>query len=79
MPTRITIPLELWNDDSEGVIVAWLYEDGALVGHGAIIAEVSVEKTQFEVTSPAAGRLRALKPAEATVYAGETIGEIADP
>lgn len=74
--TPIRIPLELWNDDAEGVIATWLYEDGALVNEGAIVAEVMVEKAQFEVTAPAGGRLRTHKPAEAAVRSGEIIGEV---
>jgi pyruvate/2-oxoglutarate dehydrogenase complex dihydrolipoamide acyltransferase (E2) component len=72
----ITIPQDLWDDDKEGVIVSWLYVDGAAVAQGKLIAEVMVEKSQLELNSPASGKLKILSPAETVVRKGDVIGRI---
>lgn len=76
MAEPIRIPEDLWNDDTEGVIVAWLYDEGAHVERDAIVAEVMVEKAQVEIRAPAAGTLRRFKNNEETVRRGELVGEI---
>jgi pyruvate/2-oxoglutarate dehydrogenase complex dihydrolipoamide acyltransferase (E2) component len=72
----ITIPQDLWETDQEGVIVSWLYADGAVVSQGKLITELMVEKTQFELNAPASGRLRISAPAETVVVKGQIIGRI---
>jgi pyruvate/2-oxoglutarate dehydrogenase complex dihydrolipoamide acyltransferase (E2) component len=74
--TEIKIPDDLWDDDREGVVVSWIYQDGAVVEAGKIIVELMVEKAQMELSSPAAGRLRILAPADAIVTRGQVIGRI---
>jgi pyruvate/2-oxoglutarate dehydrogenase complex dihydrolipoamide acyltransferase (E2) component len=74
--TDITVPEDLWDTDDEGVIFAWVYADGALVQQGKLIVEVTVEKAQLELNSPASGRLRILVPAETVVRKGTVIGKI---
>jgi pyruvate/2-oxoglutarate dehydrogenase complex dihydrolipoamide acyltransferase (E2) component len=76
--TDITIPQDLWEDDKEGVIVSWLYLEGASVAQGKLIAEIMVEKSQLELDAPATGRLKILSPAETVVRKGDVIGRI-DP
>lgn len=73
----IRIPEGLWEANKEGVIVTWLYEDGDTVNQDALVAEVMIEKVQFEINSPSAGQLKIAKPAESTVLPGEVIGAIA--
>lgn len=74
--TDITVPEDLWDTQDEGVIFAWIYADGALVEEGRLIAELTVEKAQLELTAPASGRLRILVPAETVVRKGTLIGRI---
>jgi pyruvate/2-oxoglutarate dehydrogenase complex dihydrolipoamide acyltransferase (E2) component len=72
----ITIPLDFWDEDKEGVIVSWLYGEGASVARGKLIAEIMVEKTQLELNAPETGRLTILAPAETVVRKGDVIGRI---
>jgi pyruvate/2-oxoglutarate dehydrogenase complex dihydrolipoamide acyltransferase (E2) component len=74
--TDITVPQDLWDTQDEGVIFAWIYSDGALVEKGKLIAELTVEKAQLELTAPASGRLKILAPAETVVRKGTVIGRI---
>jgi pyruvate/2-oxoglutarate dehydrogenase complex dihydrolipoamide acyltransferase (E2) component len=74
--TEIRIPQDLWDDDREGVIVSWLYLDGAIVEPGKVVVELAVEKAQMELVAPAAGRLTILAAADAIVTRGQVIGRI---
>lgn len=74
--TDITVPAGLWNDGNEAAISAWLYADGDAVAEGAIIAEIMVEKSSFELTAPASGILHISVAAEIPVTAGEVVGSI---
>jgi pyruvate/2-oxoglutarate dehydrogenase complex dihydrolipoamide acyltransferase (E2) component len=74
--TDITVPEDLWDTDDEGVIFSWVYADGALVEQGRLVAELTVEKAQLELTAPASGRLRILAQAETVVRKGAVIGRI---
>lgn len=74
--TDVAVPTDLWNDDAEAAISAWLYQDGESVQAGAIIAEIMVEKTTFELHAPAAGVLRIVVPAEASVLKGQLVGRV---
>jgi len=75
----ITVPQDLWDTEDEGVIFVWIYADGALVEQGKLIAELTVEKAQLELTAPASGRLKILAPAETIVRKGTVIGRIEPP
>jgi pyruvate/2-oxoglutarate dehydrogenase complex dihydrolipoamide acyltransferase (E2) component len=75
--TEVRIPDDLWDDDSEGAISAWLYEDGDRVEGGAIIAEVMNEKVSFELHAPASGALAIISPAEEPVRKGQVVARIA--
>lgn len=74
--TEIRIPRDLWEDDREGVIVSWLYQDGAAVESGKVVVELAVEKAQMELVAPAAGRLVIIAAADAIVTRGQVIGRI---
>ena len=76
--TEVRIPFDLWDDDSEGAISAWLYEEGDRVEAGAIIAEVMNEKVSFELQAPVAGVLAILSPAEEAVRKGQVVARIAE-
>jgi pyruvate/2-oxoglutarate dehydrogenase complex dihydrolipoamide acyltransferase (E2) component len=74
--TDIRIPPDLWEDDREGVIVSWLYLDGAVVEADKVVVELAVEKAQMELVAPASGRLVILAAADAIVTRGQVIGRI---
>jgi len=74
--TDIRIPPDLWEDDREGVIVSWLYLDGAIVEAGKVVVELAVEKAQMELVAPTSGRLVILAAADAIVTRGQVIGRI---
>ncbi|TCS60678.1 biotin/lipoyl-containing protein [Varunaivibrio sulfuroxidans] len=78
MPTRVTIPDGLWDtaQTPEGVLINWLYEDGAAVTAGAKLAEVMVEKTNFDISAPATGSLHITAKPDSVVVPGSLIGEI---
>lgn len=74
--SAITVPTDLWDDDSPGVITTWLFEDGDQVTEGAIVAEVMNEKVTFDIAAPAAGTLVIEAAAESEVLQGGTIGKV---
>lgn len=74
--TNIIIEKDLWEEDVEGVITAWLFDEGDDVAVGDIVAEVMVEKVQHEITAPAGGTLKIKVAAEEAINRGDAIGEI---
>lgn len=72
----VKIPLEMCPATDEGVLVTWLYEDGALIRQGDSIAEIMVQKAQFDVVAPASGKLRVLADRDAIVTGDMAIAEI---
>lgn len=73
---NITVPTNLWDEDTDAVITSWLVSDGAQVNEGDLIAEIMVEKIQHEIRSPATGSIKISQPVEAVVSKGSVIGEI---
>jgi len=73
---EVIVGKDLWDDDSPGVISAWLYEDGEAVSQGSVIAEVMNEKISFEIMAPAGGVLIIDAPAETEIELGQKIGSI---
>lgn len=72
----ITIPPELWEGDAEGVLTAWLFDDGATVKKGDLLVEVMTEKVQYEITAPEGGVLRIRTEVDDVVTKGAVIGTI---
>lgn len=72
----VIVPAGLWDDDSEGVISTWLYDNGAEIEEGAIIAEVMNEKISFDILAPASGQLEISVETEGVVKQGQIIGRI---
>ena len=72
----VTIPTDLWEEDTEAVITTWLVSDGGTVSEGQLIAEIMVEKVQHEVRAPAGGTIKITQQAEAVVAKGGEIGQI---
>ncbi len=76
MSTDIIVPLDLWEEDQEGVITSWLVSNGARVETGDLLAEVMVEKIQHEIESPAAGTLQITKEEDEVVNKGDVIASL---
>lgn len=74
MSHDIKIPLDLWEEDEEAVITAWLVNEGDSVDAGDIVAEIMVSKIQHEITAPETGKLSIIKEADAIVVKGDIIG-----
>lgn len=74
--TKIIIEQDLWDEDQEGVITAWLFDDGDQISTGDVVADVMVEKVQHEVLSSGTGTLKILKEAEQVINKGDAIGEV---
>ncbi|HMO75955.1 MAG TPA: lipoyl domain-containing protein [Sphingopyxis sp.] len=74
--TDVTVPAGLWSADDEAAISAWLYADGDSVPAGAVIAEIMVEKSSFELIAPASGVLRIAVAAEIPVAQGAIVARI---
>ena len=72
----IKIPEDHWEEDAEGVISSWLYDNGEAVAEGDIIAEIMVEKVVHELEAPKAGTLKQLVEEEEPVAKGSVIGRI---
>jgi len=66
----------MWEEDVEGVIVSWLYDNNSTVEEGKPVAEVMVEKIQSDVFAPASGKLVIIEEADSVVSKGQVIGKI---
>jgi pyruvate/2-oxoglutarate dehydrogenase complex dihydrolipoamide acyltransferase (E2) component len=73
----VIVATDLWDPELEGAVSAWLFGDGDLVRSGDLIAEVMMEKSTYEITAPAAGRLQIMIAAEVPFKPGTTIATIA--
>lgn len=76
MSVDILVPQEMWGDSLEGVVVTWIYKDGATVVQGQAIAEIMVEKAQLELVAPVSGRLRILAVPETVIGLDQVVGRI---
>jgi len=63
----------------EGVLAAWLVEDGGSVKEGDPIYTLEIEKSTMDVEAPATGILRHIAQQGVTYKVGEAIGEILLP
>jgi pyruvate/2-oxoglutarate dehydrogenase complex dihydrolipoamide acyltransferase (E2) component len=73
----IRVPEDLWEDAQlEGVVLVWIYSDGALVKENDVLMELTVEKAQLEIKAPAAGRLNILAQPETVIRMGDVVGTI---
>ncbi|MEM8562196.1 MAG: lipoyl domain-containing protein [Pseudomonadota bacterium] len=74
--TDITVAADLWEEDVQGVLLTWLFDDGDLVDAGDMVAEVMVDKAQFEIPSPGSGTLHIIKAVDDPVDRGEVIARV---
>ncbi|MCL6563019.1 MAG: 2-oxo acid dehydrogenase subunit E2 [Firmicutes bacterium] len=65
--------------DAEAVLTHWMYNDGATVRAGAVIAEAMTDKVTVEVEAPIEGVLRQLVPENGVFRPGEPVAEILPP
>ena len=72
----IRVPGDLWEEDLEGVISTWFFDDGEAVGADDVVAELLVEKIQYEVHAPRDGVLRIQVAADDVVNKGDVIGRV---
>jgi pyruvate/2-oxoglutarate dehydrogenase complex dihydrolipoamide acyltransferase (E2) component len=66
----------MWGESLEGVVVTWIYQNGATVAAGQPIAEIMVEKAQLELVAPASGRLTILAVPETVIGRDQVVGRI---
>lgn len=74
--TDIVVPAGLWSEGDNAVIGSWLYSDGDMVQDGAVVADIMVEKTSYELIAPAGGRLSIAVPEEGEIQPGQVVGRI---
>jgi pyruvate/2-oxoglutarate dehydrogenase complex dihydrolipoamide acyltransferase (E2) component len=77
MSTEVLIPEDLWEEDEEAVITSWLVSDGNVVEQGDVIAEIMVQKIQYELEAPVSGTLQIIKEMEEIVAKGDKVATIA--
>jgi len=77
---EIRVPDDLWDTavTPEGVVANWFFADGGQVPKGATVAEITVEKSSFDIESPEGGRLKIVVPKDGVVLPGMVIGKIED-
>ena len=75
MPTEIYM-MKLGMTMTEGTVAEWHIPDGGEVKTGEDLYRLETEKVEMEVEAEAAGTVRHLVPAEATVDPGAVVGYI---
>lgn len=75
MIVDITVP-EAGESVTEGLLSAWLKNEGDLVEAGEDLFEVETDKVTMAVPAPAAGRLSILVPADSEVKVRQVVGKI---
>ncbi|MBW2526569.1 MAG: 2-oxoglutarate dehydrogenase complex dihydrolipoyllysine-residue succinyltransferase [Deltaproteobacteria bacterium] len=74
---EIKIP-ELGESVTEGVIGAWLHEDGETVAEGEPVMDLETDKVSMQVVAPASGRLFIKVEAGETVRIGQVVATVDD-
>ncbi len=75
MGVEIVLP-KLGFSMDEGVLVAWLVEEGGTVATGQPLFSLESEKSVQDIESPATGVLKIRRAAGETCKVGDVIGEI---
>ena len=75
---EVRIPDDLWDVAvvAEGVVSSWLYDEGATVDQGTVVAVIMVEKTEYDIEAPASGKLHIVAGTDVAVTPGTVIAEI---
>jgi pyruvate/2-oxoglutarate dehydrogenase complex dihydrolipoamide acyltransferase (E2) component len=71
--STVTLDRAVVGEGDDAELTTWLQPNGAIVEADQPIAEVTSSKVVVEVQAPAAGRLRHLVDAGATLVAGQAI------
>ncbi|MGE0776435.1 MAG: biotin/lipoyl-containing protein [Sphingomonadaceae bacterium] len=74
--TDIRIALDQWDGDYQGNLMTWIFEDGASVSEGDVVAEIMIEKTQVDMIAPRSGVLFHAAVENDLVRKGDLIGRI---
>ena len=74
--TDVLVPTDLWDGNLEGAVTVWFVEQGDHVSEGDVLCEMAVEKSAFEITAPATGKITLLVAPEAPVRGGTVIAQI---
>ncbi len=77
MPADVAMPV-LSEDDEEGIVTAWMVDEGAHVDVHELIATIQVEKVAADVEAPVSGIVRGLVDLNDPVRQGATICTIFD-
>ncbi len=72
----VTIPADLWDEDIEGAVSVWFFENGDMVSAGDTLCEVMAEKVTFEIEAPMSGALTIVAQAEEPVNRGDVIARV---
>ncbi len=76
MPTSVLMPPIGEDEDEEGIVTAWLVDDGDHVDADQLIATIQVEKVAADVEAPVAGVVRGLVELNEPVPQGAPICEV---
>jgi len=76
MTKSITIPVDLWEEDEEAVLTAWLVDNDSEVSIGQLVAEVMVEKISYEINSTCEGIISFTCQEDDVVNKGSVIAEV---
>ena len=77
MSIEVIIPYDIWEENiEEAVVTNWLVSDGAEVDKGTLLAEIMIEKAQYEIESPASGIIKIKKSEDEVVARGDSIAII---
>lgn len=73
---EIRIPTDAWEDAAPAVLDVCLYANGDHVTQGAVIAQLMVEKVQFDLVAPATGVVEWREAEGASVAKGHIVGHV---
>lgn len=76
MTKSIIVPMDLWEEDEEAVLTAWLVDNDSEVSIGQLVAEIMVEKIQYEITSTCEGIISIICEEDDVVNKGSVIAEV---
>jgi len=79
MATKIIMP-QLGESVVEGTVTRWLRKEGETIAEFESLLEVTTDKVETEIPSPATGTLlKILVPADTTVRAGTVLAWVGEP
>ena len=79
MATKIIMP-QLGESVVEGTVTRWLRKEGETIAEFESLLEVTTDKVETEIPSPASGTvLKILVPEDATVRAGTVLAWVGQP